>query len=117
MFGKNKRRTALTSPDTIIGAGTEIHTGLMTGVEPIRVNGIFKGNVDVENCFSVGRFGDVTGDIKAMRVVIAGTVKGNIHSSGTVYLTSTANVTGNIKAASIVIDDGAIANSKFSIGD
>lgn len=112
---KNKKDKFI--PNTLIGEGILLETGILSGTESVRIDGILKGNIDLENSFCIGEKGIVHGNIKAQHMIIAGKVIGNISSNYTIYLTSTANINGTIKSNNIIVEAGAIVNGNLSIGN
>lgn len=103
-------------PATLIGTKTSIDINSLIGSEPIRVDGTLRGNIHIEDSFTVGETGSVIGDIVSEDVIIAGKVIGNIISSGSVHIMGTAKIKGDVQAINITIDEGASINGKYTIG-
>jgi cytoskeletal protein CcmA (bactofilin family) len=99
----------LTKPTgTVIGQGFTIQAVKLTGTDPIRVDGVILGNVELNSPLHLSETGVVEGDVAASSARVAGQVLGNIHCQTLLHLASTAMVTGDIAAATIVVDQGAV---------
>jgi cytoskeletal protein CcmA (bactofilin family) len=105
------------APATLIGEKIILDVNSLTGSESLRVDGMVKGNINLESSFTVGEPGSITGNIKANSVIIAGSVVGNITSETIVHITSTAKIVGNIEALNIIVDEGAKLKGTYRIGD
>lgn len=92
---------------TIVGENISVE-GTICGKENIVVNGVMKGNIELEsNQFTVGPTGKVEAEVLADNVIISGTFVGNIKATGKVEITKEANFSGEIKAKRIAVEDGA----------
>ncbi len=96
--------------DSFIGQSTKIF-GRMEIHASIRIDGKVQGDLETPPhtsiTIAIGKSGDVSGDIKANRVLIAGTVHGNIYAAEHVELAKTAHVRGDISFKSIRVEHGA----------
>ena len=104
-------------PSTLVGEKVILDVNTLTGAESVRIDGTLKGNVDIEDVFTVGQTGSIYGNISAQTVTVAGNVVGNITSKGLIHITSTAKIVGNVQAVDIIIDEGAKLKGTFTIGD
>lgn len=116
-FNRSNETIIGETPDTFISEKTILDANTLNGYDSIRVDGTIKGNVIVENTFTLGETGVVMGDISANNVIIAGGVAGNITSKSSVHLTSTAKVVGKINSIDIIVDEGAKIKGTCVIGD
>jgi cytoskeletal protein CcmA (bactofilin family) len=99
----------LTKPTgTVIGQGFTVQAVKLTGTDPIRVDGVILGNIDLDSPLHLSETGVVEGDILASTARIAGQVMGNITCQTMLHLANTAIVTGDITADTIVVDQGAV---------
>ena len=123
MFNSNKRTVgsqSSTLAETIIGKGTKISGGSMTGDFSVRIDGEFLGLIDIGGDLILGDGGRIEGDIKARSAMLAGHVKsGLVNCSDLLHIVSTGAVYGEIKVGSLVVDENAvfIGNCKMHRGD
>jgi len=113
MFEKfsNKSMSASSEKfDTIIGRTTTIQ-GTLVLLDSVRIDGRVVGNVesapDCKIAVAIGPTGEVTGDIKAHRVMVAGKVFGNIHAADRVEFQKDSLVQGDVSYGSIAVEHGA----------
>ena len=96
--------------DTIIGRTTTIQ-GTLVLLDSVRIDGRVVGNVesapDCKIAVAIGPTGEVTGDIKAHRVMVAGKVFGHIHAVDRVEFQKDSCVQGDISYGSIAVEHGA----------
>ena len=113
MFEKFNRQSMAASSekfDTIVGRTTTIQGNLML-LDSVRIDGRVVGNIeaapDCKIAVAIGPTGEVTGDIKAHRVMVAGKVEGNIYASERVEFHKDSVVHGDISYGSIAVEHGA----------
>ncbi len=108
--GKGKMSNKIEHFDSFIGQSTKIF-GRMEIHASIRIDGKVQGDLETPPntniTIAIGKSGDIWGDIKAHRVLIAGKVHGNIYAAEHVELGKTANVKGDISFNSIRVEQGA----------
>ena len=96
--------------DTIIGRTTTIQ-GTLVLLDSVRIDGRVVGNVesapDCKIAVAIGPTGEVTGDIKAHRVMVAGNVFGHIHAADRVEFQKDSLVQGDVSYGSIAVEHGA----------
>ena len=107
----------LDAPATIIGEGTRIESSLLTSQRSVRINGYYKGIIDIDSSLVLGDTGIIIGDVTAKYFLVAGEITGNINCTSQVHLASTARVFGDVVAASMVVDDGAKVSGRYIIGE
>jgi cytoskeletal protein CcmA (bactofilin family) len=100
--------------DTALGAGSVLEGNLASDGN-VRLDGKFKGTLDIKKNVLVGVTADIEADIAAQNVTIAGVVRGDV-SGGKVHLLATARVTGNIEAVSLITEDGAFIDGRVRMG-
>jgi cytoskeletal protein CcmA (bactofilin family) len=93
--------------DTIIGReaqlkGTVVSSGL------IRIDGKIDGEIIHNGDIAIGESGEITANVKAHNVTVAGVVNGNIEATGRLEFLPTARVTGDLSSAALVIAEGAV---------
>ena len=113
MFEKLKDKSLSPSQerfDTIIGRTTQIY-GRLVLLDSVRIDGKVVGNIETTKdnkvTVAIGKTGEVSGDITAHRVMVAGKVEGNIYAAERVEFRPSAHVRGDVTYGSIGIDHGA----------
>lgn len=119
MFWKKKpaQVASLDSPNTVIGQGVYLEAVRMTGQEPIRIDGMYKGMIEVEGSLVLGDSGSIVGDVSAGYFLVAGEMTGNITCTSQLHLASTAKVEGDIHTASLIMDAGSQVSGRFIVGN
>ena len=96
--------------DTIVGRTTTIQGNMML-LDSVRIDGRVVGNIesapDCKIAVAIGPTGEVTGDIKAHRVMVAGKVFGHIHALDRVEFQKDSCVQGDVSYGSIAVEHGA----------
>ncbi len=113
MFNKlNKKPMSVSSEkfDTLIGRTTFIQ-GTLVLVDSIRIDGKVLGNIEASPgskiTVAIGPTGEVKGDIKAHRIMVAGKVAGHIFAAERVEFQKDSVVNGDVSYGSISIEHGA----------
>ncbi len=113
MFRKMKHNKLMPTQekfDTLIGTTTEIY-GRLVLLDSIRIDGKVVGNIesakDKKVTVAIGRSGEVSGDITAHRVMVAGKVEGNIYASERAEFHKDSEVRGDITYGTIGVEHGA----------
>src|SRR5262245_8197398 len=105
-FKKKIKYADIDKPDTIIGKGVNMEAARINSTESIRINGVYKGNVDINGSLVLGEGASIKGDVTATYFLVAGEVIGNV-SADTLHLSVTSKLTGDVQARSLIIDQGA----------
>ena len=96
--------------DTIIGRTTQIY-GRLVLLDSVRIDGEVVGNIETTKdnkvTVAIGSTGEVSGDITAHRVMVAGKVEGNIYAAERVEFHKDSVVQGDISYGSIAVEHGA----------
>jgi cytoskeletal protein CcmA (bactofilin family) len=90
-----------------IGDGTEFE-GKLSCEGDIRIDGQFKGELQVSGTLTVGPDAVIEADIYAPHIAIAGNIHGNIFAQEKLEIFAPAKILGTIEAPKLLIDDGAI---------
>jgi len=106
----------LDSPNTVIGKDVYIEAICLTGQESIRIEGVYKGLIDLEGSLVLAEGGSISGDVSANYFLVAGEVNGNIQCDTQLHLVSTAKVLGDIQTPSVIIDEGSHVSGRFLVG-
>ncbi|MCL1863928.1 MAG: polymer-forming cytoskeletal protein [Defluviitaleaceae bacterium] len=114
-FKKSTPVSDLDSPSTVIGKDVYLESARMKATESVRIDGIFKGNIEIDGSLVLGDSGSVTGDIRASYFLVAGEVNGNIACNSQLHFASTAKVVGDVQANSLIVDEGAQVSGRYII--
>ena len=117
MFAKKTTTQQIDVPNTVIGRGALLEAARLTGNESVRIDGTFRGNIDIEGNLVLGDTGCVTGDIHANLIVIAGRVNGNIRCDTALHFASSSLVNGDIEAQSLIVDEGSQISGRYTVGE
>ena len=113
MFEKLKNKSFTASQerfDTLVGRTTTIF-GRLVLLDSVRIDGKVMGNIETapgnKISVAIGPTGEVTGDIHAHRILVAGRVDGNIYAAERVEFHKDSVINGDISYGSIAIEHGA----------
>ncbi len=106
IFGKANKRTAQNGA-TVIAQGTCIIGGISTEGS-VHIDGKFEGVILEADVISIGKTGEVIGDIKANNLVVNGLLDGKIDCNE-VQILSEGKVIGDMKYNDLIIEE----NGKF----
>jgi cytoskeletal protein CcmA (bactofilin family) len=98
------QREIMSTKHTLISAGMEIK-GVFTGRGDLQVDGVIEGNINIEGAVTVSDGAQITGDIVANTITIAGNVKGNI-TSKKLEITATGKVWGDLQVERLLQHEG-----------
>jgi cytoskeletal protein CcmA (bactofilin family) len=99
----------VSSPGSFIGKTMNITADIISD-DDVTVEGRVNGNIEVAKTLTIGKYGNVTADMKASVVRIVGVAKGNIIASDKVEILSEGRYTGNIESKKLVVAEGAVLN-------
>ena len=119
MFFKKAAVTTaeLDAPGTVIGKGIHLEAARMTGQESVRIDGMYKGLIEIDGSLVLGDSGSITGDVKSKYFLVAGEVNGNIHCEGQLHFASTSKVTGDVFTQSLIVDEGSQVTGRYNVGE
>ncbi len=100
--------------DTIVAYLVKVE-GDMVSQGNIRIDGEFKGTLDVGGKLTIGQDAKVEAQIKAKNVFVAGQVKGNLEVQEQLELSSTAKIDGDIKTQILIVEAGAVLNGNCNM--
>ncbi len=101
--------------NAFLGAGTT-YQGKLQFQGSVRVDGVFKGEVESTGTLVIGKDADIQGQIRVGQMVISGHVEGEITASEKVVLHKTANLVGRLKTPVLVIEEGAVIEGQITMG-
>ncbi len=102
IFGKSNKRTAQNGA-TVIAQDTCIIGGISTE-GTVHIDGKFEGVILEADVISIGRTGEVIGDIKANNLIVNGLLDGKIDCDE-VQILSEGKVIGNMKYNELTIEE------------
>ena len=90
--------------------------GDVTGAEDLYITGHVEGSVSLpEHLVVVAEEGNVTADVAAKNVLLAGKIVGNIKASECVEVEDTGVVEGDLSAPRLIVHEGARLQSKVLV--
>ena len=98
---------------SVIGPGIRVSGDFKTS-EPLKVQGILDGNLDVQGTVEVGRTGRVRGDVRAHDVVVEGRIDGNLDVQDKVELRLTGRIRGDITAPRVSMVEGSFFRGRLA---
>ncbi|MGE0115168.1 MAG: polymer-forming cytoskeletal protein [Steroidobacteraceae bacterium] len=90
--------------------------GKIEGAGHVRIAGRFKGDVHVQGNVTIEQGAQVTGEVKAEVVIIAGQLDGNVDASTRVELLTTGLLNGDLKAGSLTVAAGSRMRGRAEFG-
>ncbi|MRG92777.1 bactofilin family protein [Polyangium spumosum] len=96
----------LDTSGSVLGRGTRVR-GRVMGEGDLRVEGHVEGGVSLTGELVIEEGAEVSGDVEAAVVTIAGTLTGDVAARGPVAIRASAKVSGNLGGAEVSLDEGA----------
>ena len=90
---------------SVIGEGS-VFEGTFEVTGNLRVDGKFKGDLDVTETLVVGKNGQVDAAVKTKNAVVAGTIQGDLNASDKITLQSGSRLEGEMVTSKLVIEEG-----------
>lgn len=107
MFKKDNLETPPDKVNSIIGKDT-VFKGTIHGKGLIRIDGTVEGSIINKGDILIGESGQVTVDLKARNITIAGQYEGTLEAEGRLELKRTAMASGTFKTNGLLIEEGAV---------
>lgn len=99
--------------DTVIGSTCHIEGKFMSSGN-VRFDGKFSGTLEISGNILVGETADISAEINARNISIAGTVRGNV-TGHKVQLLRTGKIWGDISASALTTEEGAFIDGKITM--
>ncbi|MCC3376015.1 polymer-forming cytoskeletal protein [Cohnella sp. REN36] len=113
---KNKKKLASSTTDTLVGAGTEME-GALKSQAGIRIEGVFKGEIETRGDVVVGASGVARSNVVARDMTIAGKVYGDVVTKGRLTILPGGQLHGNLSAGVLVVQEGGQLNGVSHMGE
>jgi cytoskeletal protein CcmA (bactofilin family) len=91
--------------NSLLGEGSSFEGTARVG-GAVRVDGHWKGSVEVADTFVVGRTGVFDGQVHARDVIVSGRLMGKIHATGSVELQKGCRFEGDVETPIFVVEEG-----------
>ena len=93
-----------------LGPGSHFE-GKLQFNEIVRIDGIFRGEVNSKDTLIVGETADIQAEISVGSLILSGRFRGNVKASVRVELRAPAQVDGSIETSALVVEEGVVLNS------
>jgi len=101
--------------ESVISGGLNIE-GKIEGTGNVRIGGRFKGDVHIDGDLTIEAGAQLTGQVRANLVVVAGELQGNVESARRVELADTAVMSGDVKAGALTVAAGSRMRGQVEFG-
>ncbi len=102
---QNEDTHIMTSVETILGTGAYME-GTLKVQGDARIEGHFKGKIQVDGNLTVGESGQVEGEIHAKNAIVNGHVKGELYVEEKVEFQANARFEGEVECKGLIVHDG-----------
>ncbi len=99
--------------ETVLGANAKLE-GKLESKGNVRLDGSFKGTLEITGNILVGETARIEADINARNISIAGAVRGNV-TGKKVQLLRTGRIWGDITAHALTTEEGAFIDGKITM--
>jgi cytoskeletal protein CcmA (bactofilin family) len=93
--------------ENVVGRSCVVR-GDMAADGAFRIDGTIEGSVESKASVVIGESGAVTGNVRAVDILVAGKIHGNVTCSGHLDIMSTGVIEGEIDAKSLRVETGGI---------
>lgn len=104
--------TPLTS--TVIATGLTV-SGTLEGEGVIQVEGVVKGQINLNGAVIVTTTGSIEGPVTANVIQIAGSIRGNCVAREHMCLEKTGSLEGDVTTTSLIVHDGGRLNGRSNM--
>jgi cytoskeletal protein CcmA (bactofilin family) len=99
--------------ETVLGASSSLE-GELTSEGNVRLDGTFRGTLNITGNILVGESAEIHADIDARNISIAGAVRGNV-TGNKVQLLRTGRIWGDIRANALTTEEGAFIEGNITM--
>ncbi len=107
MFSKEDNMDGETEMRGFIGKGMTVE-GKLTFDSTVRIDGVFKGEIDAKGTLVVGEGAFIEAEIKVDTVIVTGEINGVVEAAKRIELQSPGKIIGEVKTPNLIIGDGAV---------
>ncbi|MFH1084323.1 MAG: polymer-forming cytoskeletal protein [Chloroflexota bacterium] len=93
--------------ENVLGPNTTV-TGTLKSDGNSRIDGVYKGRIEIAGNLIVGPSARVLADIVANTVQVWGAVRGDIRAQGRLEILPSGRVWGNVQVSALSIDEGGV---------
>lgn len=105
--GRKQAGPTIDKIESVVGRSCVVRGDLVAD-GAFRVDGTIEGSVESKAAVVIGESGAVTGNVRAVDVLVAGKVHGNVCCSGHLDIVSTGVIEGEIEAKSLRVETGGV---------
>jgi cytoskeletal protein CcmA (bactofilin family) len=113
---KKQPTLAIDKIENVVGRTCVVH-GDLVAEGAFRVDGTIEGGVESKAAVVVGECGTVTGNVRAVEVLVAGKIHGNVVATGHLDILATGVIEGDIDAKSLRIEVGGVFAGTSRMGN
>jgi cytoskeletal protein CcmA (bactofilin family) len=113
--GRKESGPTVDKIESVVGR-TCVVKGDLSGDGAFRVDGTIEGSVESKAAVVVAESGAVTGNVRALDVLVAGKIHGNVACSGHLDILSTGVIEGDIEAKSLRVEIGGVLTGRSQMG-
>jgi cytoskeletal protein CcmA (bactofilin family) len=97
-----------------LGPGSKFE-GKLFFDEIVRLDGVFKGEINSRDTLIIGETADIEGDVEVGTFILSGRFKGNVKATTRVELRRPAQIDGTIEAPILVVEEGVVLNGSITM--
>jgi cytoskeletal protein CcmA (bactofilin family) len=105
--GQKQPSLAVDKIENVVGRSCVVH-GDLVAEGAFRVDGTIEGGVESKGAVVVGESGAVTGNVRAVDVLVAGKIHGNVVCTGHLDILASGAIEGDIDAKSLRVEVGGV---------
>jgi cytoskeletal protein CcmA (bactofilin family) len=102
---RNGSAAAADKIENVVGHSCTVR-GDLSAEGAFRVDGTIEGSVESKTAVVIGETGAVTGNVRAVEVLVAGKIHGNVCATGHLEIMATGTIEGDIDAKSLRVETG-----------
>ncbi len=107
MFSKEDEMNGETEMVGFIGKGMTVE-GKLTFDSTVRIDGVFKGEIDAKGTLVVGEGAFIEAEVKVDTAIVTGEINGVVEATKRIELQSPGKIIGEVKTPNLIIGDGAV---------
>ena len=107
MFSKDDNTEDRTEVIGFIGKGMTVE-GKLTFESAVRIDGVFKGEIDAKGMLVVGNDAFIEATVKVDTLIVTGEISGTVEAATRVEIQSPGKIIGEVRTPNLIIGDGAV---------